>query len=252
MSEENPILYEENKKIGIVTFNRPELLNCFNINTLRVFEDLLNKLNENEQLKVVIFTGKGRAFSTGNDLKAKMTPEEAFEFTKTGRSCCLKMMYLPALTISAVNGFAIGGGFEFAMSTDFLVASENAVFRLPEVKIGLLPIWAGFNILPKLVGTRAAKEIIIFGNKFGVEKAKRWGLINEIYPAENFMESVMNYAKELKKRDQTLVQLSKYIINRSLDHPLSKTSELAGEMFEIYAGKDKKEKLRKLRKDYFP
>ena len=252
MSEENPILYEEDKKIGIVTFNRPEFLNCFNINTLRAFNDLLNELNKNERLKVIIFTGKGRAFSTGNDLKAKMSPEEAYEFTKMGRACCLKILNSHAVTIAAVNGFAVGGGFEFAMSADFLLASEDAVFRLPEVSIGLLPIWAGLNILPKLVGIKAAKEIVILGKKFGVEKAQSLGIINEVYPAENFMESVMKYAKEIKKRDANLVQLSKYIINRSWDYPISKTTELAGEMFEIYGSKEKKEKLKAFRKDYFP
>ncbi|MHA1893957.1 MAG: enoyl-CoA hydratase/isomerase family protein [Candidatus Helarchaeota archaeon] len=248
---ENPILFEERKRIGIVTFNRPEVLNCFNIQTLRVFDALLNELSKKEKLRVIIFTGKGRAFCTGNDLKAKMSPEEAFEFTKTGRNCCLKIMNLPAITIAAINGFAIGGGFEFAMSADFRVASEKAIFRLPEVSIGLLPIWAGLNILPKLVGIQAAKEIVILGNKIDVEKASRLGLINEIFSSENFLDSVLSYAKKLTKKDPNLVQLSKYIINRSLDFSLSKTSEIAGEMFEIYADKNKKDKLKALIQDYF-
>ena len=163
-----------------------------------------------------------------------------------------KDIKLPCNTVAAVNGFAIGGGFEIAMSADFLLASENAVFRLPEIGLGLLPIWAGLNILPRLVGTRVAKEIIILGKKFGVEKAKEFGLINEVFPQENFMEHVMKYVKELKKKDATLVQLAKHVINRSWDYPMSKTSDLTGEMFDVYASKDKKEKIKAFRKDYFP
>ncbi|NHI92190.1 MAG: enoyl-CoA hydratase/isomerase family protein [Candidatus Lokiarchaeota archaeon] len=248
---EDPVLFEQRNKIGIITFNRPDVLNCFNIHTLRFFNNMLNELNDNEKLKVIIVTGKGRAFSTGNDLKGKLSPEEAFEFTKIGRSMCLKILNLPAITIAAVNGFALGGGFEIAMSTDFRIASENAVFGLPEVSIGLLPIWSGLTILPRLIGIQAAKEIIITGKKIDVEKAKNLGLINEIFPSKNFMDSVMTYAKQFIKRDPILVQMSKYVVNRALDHPLTKTSQLAEEIFEIYANKGKKEKLRELRKEYF-
>ena len=248
---EDPVLFEQRNKIGIVTFNRPDILNCFNIQTLRFFNEMLNQLNKNPKLRVIIFTGNGRAFSTGNDLKAKMTPEEAFEFTKMGRNVCLKILNLPAITIAAVNGFALGGGFEFAMSTDFRVASEKAVFGLPEVSIGLLPIWAGLTILPRLIGIQAAKEIMINGKRYGVEEAKSLGLINKIIPSENFMASVFVYAKEFTKKDPILVQMAKYMANRALDYPLTKTTELAGEMFEIYASKDKKEKLNALNEDYF-
>ena len=248
---EDPVLFEQRNKIGIVTFNRPDILNCFNIQTLRFFNEMLNQLNKNPKLRVIIFTGNGRAFSTGNDLKAKMTPEEAFEFTKMGRNVCLKILNLPAITIAAVNGFALGGGFEFAMSTDFRVASEKAVFGLPEVSIGLLPIWAGLTILPRLIGIQAAKEIMITGKRYGVEEAKSLGLINKIIPSENFMASVFVYAKEFTKKDPILVQMAKYMANRALDYPLTKTTELAGEMFEIYASKDKKEKLNALNEDYF-
>jgi len=249
---EDPVLFEQRNKIGIVTFNRPDVLNCFNIQTLRFFNEMLNELNENPKLRVIIFTGKGRAFSTGNDLKAKMTPEEAFEFTKMGRNVCLKILNLPIITIAAVNGFALGGGFEVAMSTDFRVASEKAVFGLPEVSIGLLPIWAGLTILPRLIGIQAAKEIMITGKRYGVEEAKGLGLINKIIQSENFMPSVLAYAKEFTKKDPILVQMAKYMANRVLDYPLTKTTELAGEMFEIYASKDKKEKLKELNMDYFP
>ena len=249
---EDPVLFEQKNKIGIVIFNRPEVLNCFNIQTLRFFDKMLNELNNNQKLRVIIFTGNGRAFSTGNDLKAKMTPEEAFEFTKMGRNACLKILNLPAITISAVNGFALGGGFEFAMSTDFRVASEKAIFGLPEVSIGLLPIWAGLTILPKLIGIQAAKEIMITGKRISVEEAKSMGLINKIISSENFMDLVLSYAKELTKKDPILVQMAKYMANRALDHPLTKTTKLAGEMFEIYASKGKKEKLKDLTKDYFP
>ena len=248
----DPILFEQRNKIGIVTFNRPDVLNCFNIHTLRFFNEMLNDLNESLKLRVIIFTGNGRAFCTGNDLKAKMTPEEAFEFTKMGRDVCLKILNLPAITIAAVNGFALGGGFEFAMSTDFRIASEKAVFGLPEVSIGLLPIWSGLTILPRLVGIQAAKEIMITGNRYDLKKAKSLGLINKEVSSENFMESVISYAKEFTKKDPNLVQMAKYMANRALDYPLTKTSELAGEMFELYASKDKKEKLKALRKDYFP
>ena len=89
---EDPILFEEHKRIGIVTFNRPELLNCFNIDTLKFFDGILNDLNEKENLKVIIFTGKGRSFSTGNDLKARMPPDVAYEFGNLGRICCLKIL----------------------------------------------------------------------------------------------------------------------------------------------------------------
>jgi enoyl-CoA hydratase len=143
----------------------------------------------------------------------------------------------------------MGGGFEVAMSTDLRVASQNATFGLPESKIGFPVAWGGWLLLPKLVGIAVAKEIMFFGDKFGVDKAVQLGLVNKVLPSENFMKHVKGYAKELKKRDASLMQITKYMINRSLEDPLSKTNHLAQKMFGFFSDENKKEKLAKLREE---
>ncbi len=247
--ETEPYLFEEKNKIGILALNRPDVLNAIDITTMRLLNKKVDEIADNSKLKILIITGKGRAFSAGNDLKAKMTPDEAWELQKLGRTVCLKILYLPQITVAAVNGYAMGGGFEIAISTDLRVASENATFGLPESKIGFPVAWGGWLLLPKLVGVTVAKEIMFFGDKFGVDKAVQLGLVNKVLPSENFMKHVMDYAKELKKRDASLMQITKYMINRSLEDPLSKTNHMAQKMFGIFSDEGKKEKLAKLRKE---
>ncbi len=149
-------------------------------------------------------------------------------------------MYLPQITIAAINGPAVGGGFELAIAPDFRLASEKAIFQMPEAKHGYPVGWSGLNLLPKLVGVNISKEILLMAEKFDAQKALRWGLINKILSSDNFMEDVKEFANEFARRDPVLTQMVKYACNRAIEDSASQMSEMSDELFHLLFSKDKK------------
>ena len=247
---EKPILLEvPARKIGIVWFNRPASLNAFDIDMVRAFAATIDGLYNDAGLKVLVLAGKGRGFSAGNDLKADMTPDEAREAQELGRKTCLKLMYMPQLTVAAIHGFAVGGGFEIAMAADLRVAAAGARLSMPELKLGMPVAWGGWNVLAKLVGVPMAKEIMFLGEHVGATRARDMGLVSKVFPDEGFMDAVMGFARELKKRDLVAIQLAKLAVNQAPQLPLTGTTALAGEIFNILAlpTREKNEAIRELR-----
>ena len=178
------VTYEQDGYVGVITINRPEALNALNVQVLKDLDAVIDNINLDET-RAVIVTGAGeKAFVAGADIAAMstMTVKEGREFGKFGNDIFRKLETLPIPTIAAVNGFALGGGNELAMSCDIRYCSDNAVFGQPEVGLGITPGFGGTQRLVRVVGTGKAKEMVFTGQNIKADEAYRIGLVNGVYP----------------------------------------------------------------------
>ena len=212
---------------------------------------IIQEIKNDSKSGVIIFRGQGsKAFSTGNDLKAEMSPEEGREFQKVGRQLCYEIYKLPQVTIAAISGYALAGGFELAISTDFRLATPDSIFGLPEIKIGLIPIWAGVTLLPKIVGLANAKKIAFSTEKFGIEQAQKYGLITKVVSTENFDEEVLKFAKRFTKKNPALIRLTKVGMINSLEVPIEENIKYTDRIFdEGFTASNKNEAFKRLQAD---
>jgi len=196
------ILKKIKNKICILTVNRPEHYNAVNMDVLSELDAKLDWIVEETDCRAVILTGKGdKAFIAGADIQAmqKMNKNQAEQFSKMGQDLTIKIERFKIPIIAAVNGFALGGGCEFAMACHFRYASDNAVFGQPEVSLGLIAGWGGTQRLPRLVGKGRAFEILLSGKNINAEDAQLMGLLNKVVPLEKLMPTVINIATLIVK-----------------------------------------------------
>ena len=179
------ILVEKNFKghdhVALIQLNRPKVLNAISTDLLRDVVEAMYLLEDDKDVRVIILTGSDRAFAAGADIGQMMeaTPIDQVNDTRARTLKQLSLFKKPL--IAAVNGFALGGGFEMAMACDFIFASQNAVFGLPEVKLGLIPGFGGTQRLARIVGERRAKEIMFSGRNVKCEEAKSLGIVLESF-----------------------------------------------------------------------
>ena len=221
------VTYEQDGYVGIVTINRPEALNALNTQVLKDLEAVFDSIDLDET-RAVVLTGAGeKAFVAGADIAAmcKMTKHEGYEFGKFGNDIFRKIESLPIPTIAAVNGFALGGGNELAMSCDIRICSDNAVFGQPEVGLGITPGFGGTQRLARLVGTGKAKEMVFSGLNIKADEAYRIGLVNAVYTKEELMPAVMKLAKKIASNAPIAVRNCKQAITdgflSDLDHAIA-------------------------------
>lgn len=221
--EFNNIVVEKRDVIGIIKMNRPESLNALNIETLGEIRDVVTSLNTDDDVKVLIFTGEGKAFIAGADIKQMkdMNEDEAREFCNLGQKIFDIIENLDKPVIAAVNGFALGGGCELAMACDIRIASEYAKFGQPEVNLGVIPGFGGTQRLPRLVGKGIAKQLIFTGDIIDAETALRIGLVNKIVTAENLIDDTIMMAQKIASRGPAAILIAKSVINRGLDTDLA-------------------------------
>jgi enoyl-CoA hydratase len=218
------LLIEKRDAIGIIKINRPESLNALNIETLGEIRDAVTALNNEEDIKVLIFTGEGKAFIAGADIKQMkdMNENDAREFCSLGQKIFDIIENLDKPVIAAVNGFALGGGCELAMACDIRIASENAKFGQPEVNLGIIPGFGGTQRLARLVGKGIAKELIFTGDIIDAHAAMRIGLANKVVAPENLMTEAVAMAQKIASKGPAAVMIAKSVINRGLEVDLAK------------------------------
>ena len=198
--EYSDIIFQVQEGIATITFNKPEILNALSATALTEFSNALDEVHVNEDIRVLILTGAGeKSFIAGADIKEfpKFNALKAKSFSETGHIVLNKLQALPIPVIAAVNGFALGGGCEVAMACDFIYASEDAMFGLPEITLGIIPGFGGTQRLPKLVGVNMAKEMIFTGKMISADEAKTMGIVNKVCPKEQLMEAVIKTAKTI-------------------------------------------------------
>ncbi|HWQ77407.1 MAG TPA: enoyl-CoA hydratase-related protein [Anaerovoracaceae bacterium] len=216
------ILYENNDGIALVTMNRPEALNAFNKETLGELSEIIDFAEQDASVKVLIFTGQGKSFIAGADIAemSKLEVLEGRDVALKGQAVFFKVENIGKPTIAAINGFALGGGCEFAMSCDIRIASEFAKFGQPEVSLGIIPGWGGTQRLPRLIGKGLAKYYIYTGEIFNAEEAYRIGLVEKIVKADELMTTAQTIAKTIMSKAPVAVKMAKGSINNGLSMDL--------------------------------
>ena len=211
------ITTSKDEGVCVVKINRPTKLNAMNIDVAKEIISTFEQLDKDDSVKVIVLTGEGdKAFSAGADIEymSKISADESEVYAKLGQEVTATVENVSKPTIAAVNGFALGGGCEVAMSCDIRIASENARMGQPEVTIGIPPGWGGTQRLMRIVGIAKAKELVYTGKMIKADEAKEIGLVNNVVPLESLMDEVMAMAKTIASNATLAVRMSKTAINK--------------------------------------
>jgi len=213
---------EKDGRILIVTLNRPEVMNALHTPAHQELEKVWDDFAADPDLWVAIVTGAGdRAFSAGNDLKVQAAGKRGAR-TPHGFAGLTNRYDLNKPVIAAVNGIAMGGGFEIALACDIIVASEKALFALPEPRVGLIAGAGGVHRLPRMIPMKQALGMILTGRRVPAEEGKALGFVNEVVPHEQLMEAAMRWANLILECSPMAVRASKEAVYRGLDQPTLK------------------------------
>ncbi len=196
MSEIKPLNVEVENRIAIIRFIRHEIKNPLSIKTLEILNETFDRLNSNNNIKTIIFTGSGNTFAAGANLNevSKLNEKTAIEFGLRGQNLMQKIYNSKKHTIAAINGFCMGGALDLALSCKMRVASANSFFAHPGAKLGIITGWSGTQIMPKLIGKKNALEMFITAKRIDANEALKIGLIDKI--SENPL------AKTIEKNSQ--------------------------------------------------
>lgn len=229
------IKYEIDQYIAHITINRPEQLNTFNYLALKELGDVLEEIKINKEIRVVTVTGAGeKAFSAGADLKERRTlsEKEVFRNVNKIREVFLTLEELPQPTIAAINGYALGGGFELALACDFRIAVEEAKLGLPEVSWAIVPGGGGTQRLSRLIGISRTKEWVLTARKFSAAEAAAVGAINKYVPKAELGKTVDALAKEILKNGPLAVAQAKYAINNGANTDMYTGMKIESQAYE--------------------
>ena len=236
------ILFEVRDRVAVLTFNRPKALNAMNPETLDELGQAIAKVAADDSIRVLVLTGAGdKAFVAGADITEfpKMNPLQARLFAESAQNLFFAFEEMPKPVIACVNGFALGGGCELAMSCDFIYASEKARFGQPEVNLGLMPGWGGTQRLARLVGRAKAKELCMTAEMIDAQQAKDLGLVAKVFPAEQLMEETMKVAASLASKSAGVLRSVKRVIDYGSQTDLRTACALEAEAFGIcFASQD--------------
>lgn len=239
------IIVEVKDGIGFLKINRPKALNALNSETLAEIKHAGDTLNADKGVKVVIVTGEGdRAFVAGADIleMKDLTAIEGATFSQRGHEAMGRLENMDKPVIAAVNGFALGGGFELALACDFIYVSEKAKLGFPETTLGIFPGFGGTQRTAKLIGTAKAKELIFSGKTITAQEAYEIGLVNKVVPHEQLMNEVLAIAEKIKANGPFGIRLAKECINKSQSLAIKEGLTLESKDFGMcFATKDQKE-----------
>jgi enoyl-CoA hydratase len=239
------LIVEVNDGIGTVKINRPKALNALNSETLLEITDAAKRLDTDSSVRVVIITGEGdKAFIAGADIveMKDLTALEGMAFSQRGHDAFAILENMKKPVIAAVNGYALGGGFEVALACDIIYASEKAKVGFPETTLGIFPGFGGTQRAAKLVGLAKAKELIFTGRTISAQEAYDMGFINKVVPHDQVMNEAMALAGKIKSNGPFSIGLAKQLINRSLYMSTNDALMLEAKDFGLcFATKDQKE-----------
>ncbi len=204
-------------QLAIVTFNRPEVKNAFNLALWKALPRTLTALSENPEIRAVVLKGEGGHFGAGADIKELVeyssSIEKANNYSEAVHRCFLTMSQLPIPLIAAIEGYALGGGFMVALSCDIRVATEKAVLGIPLPRLGLAVEWLGIAKLVETVGAGYAREFLLTADPIPLERLERAGMINAIVKEEELMETAFSFAKRIMKNSPNAIRMTRAVLN---------------------------------------
>jgi enoyl-CoA hydratase len=225
MTTEAAVLTSREGAIGIITINRPAVMNALDVPTLLLLEDALGALEVDEGVRVILVTGAGeKAFVAGGDiadLDSRQGLAHYREFAEVIHRCFRRFEVCDKPTIAAINGWALGGGVELMLSLDIRIASETARFGLPEITLGLFPGAGGSQRILRQVSPCRAREIVFTGDHFKAAEALDWGLINRVVPPGELMAAALEMAGKIAAKSPLILKLLKRTLRDGADMPLA-------------------------------
>ena len=238
------ITYEQEGFVGVITINRPKALNALNSRVLEEINETLDNVDL-EATRALILTGAGeKSFVAGADIgeMSTLTKAEGEAFGKKGNDVFRRLETFPIPVIAAINGFALGGGCEIAMSCDIRICSENALFGQPEVGLGITPGFGGTQRLARIIGVGKAKEMIYACTNVKAEEAKALGLVNAVYTLEELLPAAKKLAGKIAKNAPIAVRACKKAINDGLDAAMDEAIVIEERLFgSCFESEDQRE-----------
>lgn len=233
------LLLEVKDYTALITVNRPRVLNALNYETVQELGHVFNQLEQQKEVRSVIITGAGdKAFVAGADISefTKLDTLSGQTYIRHIQQVFNQIENFPRPVIAAINGFALGGGFELALACHILLASEDAKLGLPEVGIGIFPAAGGTQRLPRLIGRSRALELILSGYQLNAQDAYEWGILNHIYPAENLMSKAKDMANLINSKAPVAVTSALKSVTTGSDMPLERALEMDVQLTAICTG----------------
>jgi enoyl-CoA hydratase/carnithine racemase len=230
------LLFEKKDAIAFITVNRPQVLNALNMATIEELRAVLTAVKNDPEVRVVILTGAGeKAFVAGADIKELETHDAVSgkEYTHRGQAVIDLVENLGKPVIACVNGYALGGGCELAMACTLRLASDNARFGQPEVKLGLIPGYGGTQRLPRLIGKGLALQQLLTGDMISAAEAHRVGLVNEVVPQAELMARAEGIAQKIAANAPLAVQYVIEAVNKGMEMPLAEGLYLEAALFGL-------------------
>ena len=239
------LLFTKENGLGIVTINRPQAANAMNDQAYAELLSLFQEIEKDDEVRVIIITGAGeKAFVAGTDITnmAKLSAAEARAFAYKLKKTFDLIWNMDKPIIAAVNGYALGGGAELAMSADIIIASENAKFGQLEINVGIIPGSGGTQRLQRLIGINRAKELIYTGKMIDAKTAYEYGMVNKVVPIADLMKEAKALAATLLEKSSAILKLAKSAINNGSNVDLNTGLNIEVECFsQCFATEDQKE-----------
>lgn len=243
--EQNAVLVERRDGRGIITINRPKVLNAIDWDTFFQLQAALDELIADQSIRVIILTGAGeKSFISGGDIgeELKMDGLTSYHWSLTGHKLCATIEASPKPVIAAVNGYCLGGGFEFALACDFRICSDNAKFGAPESKLGVCCGFGGNIRLPRIVGKAWAKDILMTGRMVDAQEAYRLNLVTRVVPQSELMSAVDELCAQLTNKSANVLDFIKRAVDYGTETDLRSAAQYEAALFGVIsATEDKKE-----------
>lgn len=230
------ILTEKREKLGIISLNQPDRMNAINQAALTELLQAISLFEADREVTALCFTGTGsRAFCAGLELSAlrEMEPLEAYRFVRWGQSLVNRIEGLSKPTIAAVNGLALGAGFEIVLACDLVVAIPEAAFGFPEVRVGMIPAWGGTRRLTDIVGRRKVKELVYMGELLPAEQALKLGVVNAVVPADELLDKVIEWMGKMSAGGRVALWQAKKVLGREAGMSQEGAQDLEAECFSL-------------------
>src|SRR6059036_273251 len=242
MSNYQSILVDRDEHVGIVTLNRPNELNALNFQLVSELANALEEFDRDEEIRCMVITGAGeKSFAAGADIK-EMSDKSPIQMMLGGFEAWERVRRIHTPMIAAVGGYALGGGCELAMHCDMIVASENARFGQPEIKLGIIPGAGGTQRLPRAVGKAKAMDLVLTGRMMDAAEAERAGLVSRVVAADKLLEEALAAAAQIAEFSLPSVMMAKEAVNRAYESPLAEGMLFERRVFHaLFATEDQKE-----------